>query len=342
MAEEALAEALEQTESRRDVLSEQFEALEQPAEQPVEEAKPAGDRPRHPDGKFAPGKAAESVKAPVQVAQTETVGPAKDPVWKRPPASWKKDYHEAWAGLDPRVQEYAYQREEQMRAGVVPLMEKAKFADAMTQVIEPYMATIRGMGIDAPRAVKALMEADHILRTSDPQRKVAYFARLAQQYGINLGDVGQQQTTPVDPNYHMLANELNRVRGEVMSWKEQQERAQNEALQSEISRFAQGHEHFETVRPVMVQLLQSGAAKDLDEAYKKAIRLDDDLFESIQKAQQAEALTQTVAAKDRAAKQARSAAVSVRSSTPGTHTAPKAQTRREQLSESFDSLSGRL
>jgi hypothetical protein len=48
------------------------------------------------------------------------------------------------------------------------------------------------------------------------------------------------------------------------------------------------------------------------------------------------------AEKNRAAKAARAAAVSVRSSTPGTNTASKAQDRRSLLAEQFDALSERL
>lgn len=336
-----LVEALE-TDTRRDQLSEAFDAVEQQAKTPVVEAKPAVERVRAPDGKFAPGAPQNAAAKPVQADPAQTLEPVKDPVWKRPPASWKKDYHEVWATLDPRAQEYAFQREEQMKAGVQPLMEKARFADAMQQVIEPFMPTIRGLGIDAPRAVKALMEADHVLRTSNPQQKVAYFAQLAQQYGVNLGEVSQQPSQQVDPNYHALYQQLNQVRGEVLGWKEQQEKLQNDSLLNDITKFSASHEHFETVRPIMVQLLQSGTANDLDEAYEKAIRLDDTLFESIQTAKQAEALKNTVASKDRAAKQARSAAVSVRGSTPGTNTASKAQDRRSKLAEAFGSLDERL
>ena len=75
--------------------------------------------------------------------------------------------------LHASLQEYAWQREEQMKAGVQPLLEKAKFADQIQEVVQPYMQTIQGLGIDAPQAVKALMEADHALRYSDPHQKRA-------------------------------------------------------------------------------------------------------------------------------------------------------------------------
>ena len=282
-------------------------------------------------------------ETPVEAVKTQEQPnlepPAEPPVWERPPASWKKDYHEAWTTADPKLKEYAWKREEEMRAGVQPLLTKAQYADQMQQAIEPYMNNIRGLGIEAPQAVKALMEADNVLRHGSPQQKQAYFAQLAQQYGINMGDV---QIQPTDPNFYAIQNELAQVRGEVLNWKQQQENAQNEALLSEINQFQSKAEYFEEARPTMIQLLNSGVAKDLDDAYQKAIRLDNDLFTKHQQASQGQADAAKREASNRAAKAARAAAVSVKSSTPGAATSTKAQDRRSLLMEQFDNLNERF
>ena len=282
-------------------------------------------------------------EAPVEAVRTQEQPnlepPAEPPVWERPPASWKKDYHEAWTTADPKLKEYAWKREEEMRAGVQPLLTKAQYADQMQQAIEPYMNNIRGLGIEAPQAVKALMEADNVLRHGSPQQKQAYFAQLAQQYWINMGEV---QIQPTDPNFYAIQNELAQVRGEVLNWKQQQENAQNEALLSEINQFQSKAEYFEEARPTMIQLLNSGVAKDLDDAYQKAIRLDNDLFTKHQQASQGQADAAKREASNRAAKAARAAAVSVKSSTPGAATSTKAQDRRSLLMEQFDNLNERF
>lgn len=278
----------------------------------------------------------EAVKTQEQPNLEPSVEP---PVWERPPASWKKDYHEAWTTADPKLKEYAWKREEEMRAGVQPLLSKAQYADQMQQAIEPYMNNIRGLGIEAPQAVKALMEADNVLRHGSPQQKQAYFAQLAQQYGINMGDV---QIQPTDPNFYAIQNELAQVRGEVLNWKQQQENAQNQALLQEIDQFQAKAEYFEEARPTMIQLLNSGVAQDLDDAYQKAIRLDNDLFTKHQQASQGAADAAKREASNRAAKAARAAAVSVKSSTPGAATSTKAQDRRSLLMEQFDNLNERF
>jgi hypothetical protein len=294
---------------RRELLSQQFDEVQNEA--PVEAVKP----------------------------QVEPEPEPEPPVWERPPASWKKDYHEAWTTADPKLKEYAWKREEEMKAGVQPLLSKAQFADQMQQAIDPYMNNIRGLGIEAPQAVKALMEADNVLRHGSPQQKQQYFAQLAQQYGINMGDV---QVQPTDPNFYAIQNELAQVRGEVLNWKQQQEAAQNQALLSEINQFQAKAEYFEEARPIMIQLLNSGVAQDLDDAYQKAIRLDNDLFTKHQQASQGAADAAKREASNKAAKAAKAAAVSVKSSTPGAATATKAQDRRSLLMEQFDNMSERF
>jgi hypothetical protein len=315
--------------TRREKLLEQFDQVESaPAGETARE-----DVPRDDQGKFA-------AKEPEQTMMQQAEQPVEEPVWKRPPASWKKDYHDAWQTADDRLKEYAWQREEQMKAGVQPLMEKARLADQFQEVLNPYMDTIRGLNIEPTQAVKALMEADHALRFSDPQQKQQLFMRLAQQYGVTLG--GELQQQPFDPNISALQQELNRVRGEVMSWKEQQEQVQNQSLLGEINSFAMKAEHFEEARPTMISLLQSGVAATLEEAYEKAIRLDDNLYQQVQQGRQAQVETQQKVAANNAAKKARAAAVSVRSAAPGATTATKAQDRRSMLAEQFDNIADRL
>jgi hypothetical protein len=307
----------ESPDNRRELLSQQFDEVAELAK-----------FQRDDSGKFA------------STNEKSVEEPAEEPVWKRAPASWKKDYHEVWQTADPRMQEYAWQREEQMRKGVEPLISKAQFADQINEVVNPYLQTIQGMGLDTPRAVKALLEADHMLRTSDGQQKLQLFSRLAQQYGVNLNEVNMPQG--VDPTIYALQNELNNVRGEVNGWKQQQEQAQNQQLLGEIEKFSAKAEHFEEARPTMIQLLQSGVAQTLEDAYEKAVRLDPELFDSVQISRQAELDNAKRVAADRAAKSARANAVSVKSSTPGMATKNNAQDRRSLLAEQFDQITARL
>jgi hypothetical protein len=157
--------------TRKTLLEEQFDTVAE-VEPTLATAEPVAESPsrtRDESGRFAP-KAEE-------VPQAE---PVEEPVWAKPPASWKKEYHEHWLKADPKMREYAYQREEQMRKGVEPLLSKAQFADSMNAALEPYLPTIRGLGLTPDKAVAALAQADHTLRTSSPEQRLQYFMQLAQ------------------------------------------------------------------------------------------------------------------------------------------------------------------
>jgi hypothetical protein len=290
--------------------------------------------------------AAEEAQPVVDVAPAVSAAPAEPapepPVWERPPASWKKDYHEVWQTADPKLKEYAWQREEEMKKGVEPLLSKAQFADQIQQAIEPYQNNLKTLGIAPPQAIQALMNADNVLRHGTPQQKAQMFSTLSQQYGVNLSEINNLQQQPVDPTVSMLQNELYSVRNEVMGWKQQQEAAQNQALLGEINTFAEKAQFFEDARPTMIQLLNSGMAQNLEDAYNKALRLDESLSGKVQQSTQAQAEAAKRESANKAAKAARAAAVSVRSSTPGVNTATKAQDRRSLLSEQFDGLNERF
>jgi len=333
MAKEIESDDIEITEAEDKPLDRKAMLLQQFEEADSDEPKIAPSE-RDDRGKFNKKELSE------ETSETE------EELWKRPPTSWKKEYHEAWQSADPRLQQYAWQREEEMRRGIEPLKSKAAFADEINQVLDPYLPTIQQLGINPSKAIEGLLRADHTLRTSPPEARRAYMMQLANAYGVDIGNgqgmpKGQTQQS-VDPNYYMLQNELQNIRGEVTSWKQQQERAIDEGILSEINVFADKAEHFEEVRPAMIQLLQSGVSETLEDAYNKAIRLDDQLFESIQGRRQAETDARKRASADKAAKAAKAAAVSVRSSTPGTQPKAKAQDRRSMLLDQFSDLSERF
>lgn len=357
--------------SRRNIIAQQLEAL---GDEPHLVAREDGNVPE--TDKSSPDKVSETVTQerardesgkfvakdtkdhkPVKVNEPElpletssppaaTAPVVEPPVWERPPASWNKrqDLLDPWKNADQKLREMIWTREEQMNAGVMPLKEKAKLADAINQVAEPYMNTIRGMGIDLPKAVQGLMYADNVLRTAPRDQAKQYLLQLAQSYGIQLGDTGTEGTPSqtIDPNYHALYNELNSIRGEVKSWQQQQEEAAAAAKMAEINRFKLKAEYFDEALPTMQALANAGISDDIEVLYNKAIRLDEQLFEKVQQRTQAQALaTQSVAA-DKAAKAAKAAAVSVKTSTPGASTTTKAQDRRAVLEEAFSSIDARL
>lgn len=335
----------DETDSLRDILEQSFDEAPQietsepiAVEKPEVEAK-TDDRPRAADGKFLPNseKPTLTVEKPtLDLGQPQVQ--AEEPTWKRPPSSWKKDVHEPYGTLPPAIQEYIHTREEQFHKGMEPLKQRAAMADRIHQAVEPFRANIATYaGGDIAKAAQALFNADHQLRTLPPQEKVQYLARLAQNYGVDFGQV----TELAAPVANQFNAEIQRLKGviagletEKLKQIETQDQQEQKKVVEEITKFKDTHPHFDILRPRMKWLLESGGSESLDDAYKLASRLDSDLLPTQQVDNRKLA--------DQRAKAARSAAVSVKSSTPGTATKTNAQDRRSVLAESFDGIEGRL
>lgn len=337
MSHEGAAPQAQEPVDRKALLLEQFTAEESAPK--VEEvpapADPADGRPRDEQGKFA------------RKEKTETAQLIQEPQlplepWQSVPKSWKPELRDGWSKIDPTYQKYFHEREEQMQAGIDPLIPKAKLADEITKVAEPYINTIRGLGIDLPQAVSGLMKVDHDLRTLPYEQKLQVLQRVAMGYGVDLS--GQMQTAQqaYDPAFQNIQNKLTQMEGKFQSFTEQQEAERERAAQDEIQSFAKSAEYFEEVRPTMVNLLKGGIADTIQDAYEKATRLNPEIFDKLQSGKQSAADAEKRKAADEAAKRAKASAVSVRSATPSAKGPTDKTDRRSMLREALDGLSERL
>jgi hypothetical protein len=226
-----------------------------------------------------------------------------------PPSSWRKDKWDAYKQLPPDIATYIKEREQQYIQGVTTYRQEAEAAKEVREALAPYEQDFRAAGVTPAQGIVRLADPHRALRNLPPEGKVQLFQRLAQDYGVPLQSIQTGQVDPVMQFLTPLQQQIEQLRAQQNSWVEQQKNAEQTSLQMEIETFAAENEHFETVRPVMAGLLQSGLAKDLKSAYEKAVRMDD----TIAMASQAPAAKTTNPA---ALQKARSAAVSTRSATP--------------------------
>ena len=157
------------------------------------------------------------------------------------------------------------------------------------------------------------MRADMTLRTSDPVTKAQYFSQLAKEYNIDLNQL--QEPPQVDPQTQYLMNELQVLRNQQQMWQNQARQQEQAIAQDQLASFATpDRPHFDAVRNEMATLLETGSAKDLQEAYEMAVWMRPDIRQSLLDQQRAEA--QKKALEQSQAQKARTAAVSVKGSSP--------------------------
>jgi hypothetical protein len=290
--------------------------------EPTEAApEPAKGPERDESGKFKAKtvEAKETPTAPVEPA------PAPEPVTSRKaPSSWKKEAQEAFLKADrgealtpdeiKMLTTEAERRESDFHRGLNEFKSHSERAKAYDQAIAPYQGYLQQMGVDAPTAIQALMRADMTLRTSDPQTKAQYFAQLAKEYGIDLGQV--QNPQPVDPQVQYLNQQMQTLRQQQQMWQNQIQQQEQMRVQQELHSFATADkkQHFDAVRGDMADLLETGKAKSLQEAYDMAVWMRPDIRQSLIEQQRQDAQRKAVEAAQ--AQRAKTAAVSVKGSSP--------------------------
>ena len=217
-------------------------------------------------------------------------------VQAKAPAAWKPEMRGDFEKLPPSVQKYITEREEEVHRGFTKLDEERNLGKSVKDVIQPYMPIINAEGGTPLTAIKTLLNTAYILRTAPPTQKVQLFKELAQQYGVNLQSV-VQPAQQVHPVVQSLQDRIAQLEGTLNQQATREQQAQYELQQREqgtvnslISEFSSNpaNVHFEAVRPVMAALLESGVAKDLQDAYDRAIYASPEIRQQILEADRLE------------------------------------------------------
>lgn len=276
---ETLQTTLEEPISLRDTIENAIETTEpEVASQEVTESVKT-EKPRDEHGKFAKS----SQNASDEVTEAFADNNEQEVAVKPRPSSWKKDYEEHWGKLDPTLQDYIQQREADYAKGVSTYKNQWDMAAPIMESIRQFEPLLQHHGVAPQQWISQLGNAHAKLVMGSPEQKLETFAQLANDYGVNLGQLTGQ--SGYDPQFSQLAQELNQIKNQWSSFQSQQEMMEQTQLQSEIASFKDDKPYFEEVRETMAGLLQNGMANDLQSAYDKAIRLNDDVFQRVQSQQ---------------------------------------------------------
>lgn len=322
-------------------------AFEQAAKQdtPVQENVTQAD-PIQADDAASEGRTRdEQGRFAKQEQQLETAAVAEPAPVRKAPSSWRPEAQTAFLKADrgevltPEevvlLTREAERRESDYHKGIEQYKQHAHSAQAFQRVVEPYMQTIQSLGVDAPTAVAKLFQADHTLRYGDAATKARFLGQLAQEYGVDLGQVVNQPQ--MDPQVNAVLQRLQTTEQQLNQFRQEQEMQSQSKLHSEIERFAAdpANQYFDAVKEDMALLLQSGKAEDLKTAYDQAVWMRSDIRQSLIEQQRAEAQKQ--ATEQAQANRAKAAQGSVKGSSPaGAGVQPVKGSLRDQLSAAFE------
>jgi len=311
----------------RDIVAREFDKLDEATEQSVETR---DDKGRHKPKEAEPQE--EVVEAAKETPQEESEQKSQEPD-RNPFAAWKKPAQEALRALPPETQQYIVEREQQFHKGIQQYKEDAQKGRSLGNALAPHLEYLQQLQVAPEVAISKLIAVEKTLRTSDPQTKAKEFVRLAHDYGIDLNSL---TSVPFDPYHHQLEQRLAQQQAALNQITQSRQMAEEAQLGQTIEQFAQTHEHFDDVRETMADLLDKGFASDLNDAYAKAVRLNDDVFSRV--SQQPTQQVNPVLRANEAAKAAKASAVSVKGSPTGVSRAPEPKTTEEAVRQAMANL----
>jgi hypothetical protein len=287
---------------------------------------------RDEGGRF---KAKETAEAAPQ-ADTATTTTTETATAVQPPASWSAEAKAEWANLPPKAQKYIAEREAEVHRGFTKLDEERNLGKSMREVLTPYMSTINALGATPTQAVQSLLNADHVLRNGNPQAKTQLISQLAHQFGVDLSAVVAGAPAP-DRNVQELQQQVQQLTAFISQQQQQASQQTAASLMTEIQAFSADKPHFETLRPVMADLLQGGHAKNLQEAYDLAFRAHPTTSSQWLEAEVAKRTTSQAQANKEKVARAKSAAVSVTGAPGANNSAPRpvSGNLRDELAAQF-------
>jgi hypothetical protein len=347
---EALEAALDQAEEG---------TLEAPVEKeievnddPIQNEESTPEENRDEKGRFKAEEASSDTPEESELA-TEASDDNEEPEIKRP-TTWKKEYVEVWNKMQEgkpldkaefvKFAEYANQREAEYKKGVSAYKAEADNARQITDAIGPFIPELQKHGISPSAWINNLGRAHYTLANGSYDQKLNAFNRLAQDYGIQLNQDALQmpEQAYVDPYQQQLMQQLQATQQQVAQLSQIREQEENARLSNEISRVSSDKErfpHFEMVREDMAQLLERGLAPNLETAYAKAVRMNDEAYKLEQDKLLRSANTQ--ASKAQQVAKAKATAVSPRSVTPsGQVSKSDAKDRRSLLMANLADVEG--
>jgi hypothetical protein len=211
------------------------------------------------------------------VQDTQPSATPEPPKTYEVPKSWKREMHDHWGKIDPNAQSYIIEREKQLLDGFQSFRP-------VQDALNPHLDFLRQLNITPHHAVDALLRAHRRLTEGTiEQRRTAY-----QELGKNLqlleqAAASQDPAQPIDPNVQVLQQKLSTIEQGL----EAERNARIEAIRQEnmklVNAFAadtKAHPYFEEVAEDMQLFIRQGLS--LQEAYDKAVRVNDAVFQKEQ------------------------------------------------------------
>ena len=193
------------------------------------------------------------------------------------PSTWTKEALADWAAIPPRAQQEILKREEDALRGITQYKAGAELGQKYDSVVEPYRPILAAENIDPVQLFQSFAANHYLLSRGTPAQKTELAANLITGYGIDLNalldHLGTKNFSTPAPEVQALQREVDALKAERQRQTESERAAIEARVEAEIAEFAAdpAHPYFNELVNDISQLMGTGLAKSLTEAYEKAV-----------------------------------------------------------------------
>jgi len=255
------------------------------------------------------------------------------------PKHWSEGDRTLFSKAPREIQQRWIDRETEQQRGVdAKFQEIAGFRrerEQWDEMFRPYARDLELQGISSTQFLSRLL-AGHKYLIDSPKDA---FLWLANQYGVDPKTLFESRES--NPHLDKLNQGFQSLQQKVDGFMSTQQRAEQQANLSRVESFAQAkddkgqllHPYFDEVAGDVLALMKGGL-KDLDQAYTKAVRMNDGVWAKSQATSQAQAKAAADAQRKAEIDKAKRAGVT--SETTTANGATKSKSLQESLEKAFE------
>lgn len=197
------------------------------------------------------------------------------------PEHWAASDRETFNAQTEEAKEWLLSRHRDMEGNMTrksqELASAKRQSDAVDDALSPYRQEFAAAGLDNAGAVRQLAHWHDSLKTGGK----AAILQLASMYDIDLSEEDEY----IDPNLASIKQELSALKNQTAQQQQAAQRDQQTQLERVIDGFVTEtdetgklkHPHFSVLQEDIIKMFNAGMAKDLPDAYTKALTFRPDL-----------------------------------------------------------------
>lgn len=280
----------------------------------------------------------KSEEAEAETQEEETAEGAESKPTVEAPSDWPEDWQSKFATVESDEQRQLLI--DQYKSFQADYTRKTQEIAEVRKAIEPMKEQLDLRGISEGQYIRQLAAADKYLS----EKPIEAMQHLMQNYGISAEQiVGKSEDDYSDPEVSKLQQEIKDLKQHLQQQTQQQQQASEEQVNQQVTQFATEtdenghlkHPDFDHLKPAMAGLIQSGHAKDLEDAYEQAKWADPQIREKLLAEQTRQATQQTEKQRKEKAQKAKQASTPASTGTTG-EAKEEPKDLRTELESMFD------